>query len=72
MAKPKSKELYEIIKLVKQRSKLKIKNQYDVLYTTGPGVLSSYCYDNKHNINIIHNKYITHTPAGSWRNQIKK
>ena len=72
MAKPKSKELFDIIELVKQRSKLEIKNQYDVLYTTGPGVLSSYCHDNNHNINIIHNKYIIHRPAGSWRNQIKK
>ena len=76
MSPPKSNSLWRLIEMAKERSKLETTNQYDVLYTTGPALVSSY-YDKltdgeKEKINILHNKYITHLESETWRNQIKK
>jgi mannosyltransferase OCH1-like enzyme len=76
MSPPKSNSLWRLIEMAKERSKLETINQYDVLYTTGPALVSSY-YDKlteeeKEKINVLHNKYITHLESETWRNQIKK
>lgn len=73
MAQPKSQNLWNLIKLAKQRLKLKTTNQYDVLYTTGPALVSSFYEQNKNNnIKILHSKFLDHVETGTWRNQIKK
>jgi hypothetical protein len=74
MANKHSSSLWDLIKLAQQRSTLNVKNQYDVLYTTGPALVSSfyYIYDKKENINILHTRYLRHLATGSWRTQIPR
>jgi len=74
IANKQSPSLWNLIKLAQQRSTLQVKNQYDVLYTTGPALVSSFyaMCDTKENINIINTKYLKHLATGSWRTQISR
>ena len=64
----------EVMALMKQRSTSPIKNDYDILYTTGPDIISEVahrateCYSD---VVVIPqstiNKFITHTISRSWR-----
>lgn len=81
MASPKSEPLWDLIKMTVDRASLKVKTQYDILYTTGPALVSTFCDKRKKNkkknrekfdINIIHEKYVDHTSFGSWRDQVPR
>jgi mannosyltransferase OCH1-like enzyme len=64
--------IQECINLLIQRSHLNIENDYDILYTTGPDILSTvYARYNKNNLQIINLKesliYFIHKCSGHWR-----
>jgi hypothetical protein len=72
-SKPNSIEINDILDLCKERSKLTISEDYDILYTTGPDVVST-VYDNHKNDIIyvplsISTKYFSHLCVGHWRDE---
>ena len=73
MSKPNSVVINDILEICEQRSTLKITEDYDILYTTGPDVVST-SYDSfKNQIGYVpldeSNKYFTHLCAGHWRSE---
>jgi len=71
MSKPNSVIINDILEICKERSQLKINEDYDILYTTGPDVVST-SYDSfKDQIGYVplkeSRKYFVHLCAGHWR-----
>ena len=69
--------MHRIIQVCKERSHLKATDDYDVLFITGPDVVSHIYHTatpsflREHNVILIsleeHNKFITHHHVGNWR-----
>jgi len=73
MSKPNSVVINDILEICTQRSTLKINEDYDILYTTGPDVVST-SYDSfKDQIGYVplseSKKYFSHLCAGHWRSE---
>jgi len=67
----------EVLELMKQRHKLPIRSQYDVLYTTGPDVITEIAHETAARYSDvaiipmqIANQFFTHLGTGSWRPSI--
>lgn len=77
MHKANSLNILNLLKICKERSTLKVYEEQDVLYTTGPDVVSALVDNelrlNKDSIKVIskkeYSKFILHLHAGHWRFQ---
>lgn len=66
--------MLDIIEEVMKRASLKVKQEYDVIYTTGPDVVTTVVQRNRHkypDLMVLSkqeaDEFITHYAAGSWR-----
>ena len=71
ICKANSQIIRQIIALCILRSNLKIKENYDVIFTTGPDIVSTIINENINGYLIINkpeiDKYITHLSVGHWK-----
>jgi len=70
ISKPNSESINGILEICKERHLLQINTDYDVLYTTGPDVVSSY-FNSKNLKNYLNkittDEYLQHICFGHWR-----
>jgi mannosyltransferase OCH1-like enzyme len=67
----------EVLALMKQRARLPIREEYDVLYTTGPDVVTEAARRTRHADVVVVGKrradrYLTHLGSGSWRPEVRR
>lgn len=71
MTKPNSKNIQGVLDLCEQRKELEIKDDYDIIYTTGPDIISTYFNQNKSNLHYLSKKnadlFFNHQCIGHWR-----
>ena len=67
----------EVLELQRLRAHLPVHGEYDILYTTGPDIITEAALHTKHDDVVVMsrsraNRYFKHLAAGSWRPEVRR